>query len=101
MTDPHGQGLGEKKPSATSPGASNLVHDERDRTRPGPAMSDDETARCATCEGRLVPVLYGLPVMTPELEAALAAGDVVLGGCDPTSGPRLRCPSCPEPERTR
>lgn len=56
-------------------------------------MTDDADG-CARCGGRLIPVFYGMPIMTRELEIALAAGDVVLGGCDPSAGPAEVCASC-------
>lgn len=59
-----------------------------------------EAGECPGCGGRLVPVLYGLPMLTPQLEAALDAGDVVLGGCDPGAGPSEICLSCPPPSGT-
>jgi len=55
-------------------------------------------ATCPRCGSeRGAEVLYGLPVPSPELEARLEAGEVVLGGCEIVLGepmPEFRCLDC-------
>ncbi|MHB9134612.1 MAG: hypothetical protein ACYDBB_26360 [Armatimonadota bacterium] len=51
---------------------------------------------CPACKQKSVAnILYGMPAFSPELDAALKAGTIVLGGCcisgdDPT----WRCTKC-------
>lgn len=51
---------------------------------------------CPKCgEGKLAEILYGMPIMDSELERALEAGEIVLGGCVITDeDPHWECLKC-------
>jgi len=50
---------------------------------------------CPQCGGKVAKILYGLPFMTNELQAAIDAGDIIIGECLIMPGqPRWRCPKC-------
>lgn len=51
---------------------------------------------CPACKGkRIAPILYGEPAFTPELEAALRAGTIALGGCCLSGDdPVWKCADC-------
>ena len=55
-----------------------------------------ETKTCPNCgEDRLAEILYGMPIMDSELERALEAGKIVLGGCVVTDhDPFWQCLNC-------
>jgi hypothetical protein len=59
---------------------------------------DPSPPACPACGSpAIAKVLYGMPAWSPELEADLAAGRVVLGGCIVEPGaPRFTCVSCGE-----
>lgn len=52
--------------------------------------------KCPCCgEGPVASILFGMPVMSPELEQKLTAQKVVLGGCCVTiPSPKWRCTRC-------
>ncbi|GLZ11562.1 hypothetical protein Acsp04_17970 [Actinomadura sp. NBRC 104425] len=56
---------------------------------------EEERPPCPHCGGRLAPIMYGLPVFSEELDRALDAGEVMLGGCELDSY-RWGCPQCGE-----
>ncbi|GAA4126505.1 hypothetical protein [Actinomadura keratinilytica] len=55
--------------------------------------AEEERPPCPHCGGRLAPIRYGLPDFSEELERALDAGEIVLGGCELASE-RWGCPQC-------
>lgn len=60
-----------------------MLRTDRDASPPPPGEPSPPDRACPVCgkSGTLVPILYGLPAMSAELEAALARGDARLGGC--------------------
>ena len=58
-------------------------------------MSRALERRCPICDGKGIPVVYGLP--GPKLEDAARRGKVALGGCvigRADRDPNLHCPLC-------
>ncbi len=55
--------------------------------------------RCPRCGAeRIARIQYGMPIMNEQLEADLAAGRVVLGGCcEEIDAPAWCCTSCALP----
>jgi transposase-like protein len=51
---------------------------------------------CPLCGSQdIIKILYGLPIFTPELEAKIKEGNVILGGCILSSKkPTWRCKDC-------
>lgn len=58
--------------------------------------SSRKPSRCPACGSRLVAsILYGMRGYTPDLEADLEAGRIVLGGCCITADdPKWQCTQC-------
>lgn len=58
--------------------------------------SSRKPRKCPSCgSGRIATILYGLPAFSPELEADLDAGRIVLGGCCVTDDdPAWQCLDC-------